>query len=67
MDSADVDGLWDVFYWCVMARRVEGVPALSGGLLDAWPAWLVDALPVFDAEVAALQRYVMHLEETGHG
>ena len=43
-----------------MAAENEGAPLFSGGVLDSWPAWAVDALAIRKQEVAAIQSYERH-------
>ncbi len=32
-------------------------PAFSGGVWDSWPAWVVDAFPILDAETRAVHAF----------
>jgi hypothetical protein len=55
-ESREVLNLW----W--VARQHEA-PPLSGGVLDAWPAWLAEALAVCRDEESAVtlfERSVAH-------
>lgn len=36
------------------ARGLKSAP-FSGGALDSWPAWALDAWPILDAEMAAVE------------
>ena len=40
------------------ARMHENVPAFSGGLMDSWPAWAVDAIAVARAETQAIAAFL---------
>lgn len=55
----DLDEAWsdvgEAMVWCAEARRLPDTAPLSGGVLDAWPAWLVDALDIFDTECRAVR------------
>lgn len=35
-----------------------GAPLYSGGVLDAWPAWVVDVLQVAQAEMAHIKSFL---------
>jgi hypothetical protein len=50
--SAPLVGLW------ATVAPHEGVPAFSGGLMDSWPAYAVDALAVCRAETAVIRAYL---------
>ncbi len=43
-----------------LAAENDGAPLFSGGVLDSWPAWAVDALAIRKQEVAAIQAYERH-------
>lgn len=45
------------------ARMFEGVPAYSGGLLDTWPALMVDGLAICRQEETAIGDFVRWKEE----
>ncbi len=49
-------GLW------LQARKHPEQPAFTGGVLDAWPGWAVDAIAVCRDEEAAIRFYLMHME-----
>lgn len=51
--SEEVLSLW----W--RARRLPEVPAFSGGLLDGWPAWAVDALGICRQEEQAVTDFFL--------
>lgn len=44
--------LWEVH------SENPSVPLFSGGLMDAWPAWALDALSICREELAAVRAYV---------
>lgn len=44
-------------HWA-LSQAHPGVPLYSGGLLDVWPAWAVDALSICREEAAAVERLV---------
>lgn len=39
-------------------QATGGAPLYSGGVLDAWPAWVVDMLKVAQGEVAAIKAFL---------
>lgn len=47
-------------------QAAGGAPLYSGGVLDAWPAWVVEMLKVAHGEVAAIKAFLAW-EATGGG
>lgn len=39
-------------------QAAPGAPLYSGGILDAWPAWVVDVLQVAGPEMEAIKAWV---------
>lgn len=48
------------------SARMHEAPAYSGGVLDAWPALMVDGLAVCRSEEQAIDDF-KRWEERGHG
>lgn len=40
------------------ARMHEHVPAFSGGLMDSWPAWAVDAIAIARSETQVIAAFL---------
>lgn len=40
------------------SRLIPGVPAFSGGLLDSWPMYLVEAFGIIQQEEAAVAAWL---------
>lgn len=51
----EAEGL--LLFWHQAARHPT-TPAFSGGLLDGWPSWAVDALPIAQQESAAIDLFL---------
>lgn len=47
--------------WRVQRSHPE-VPLFSGGLMDSWPGWAVDALAIARQETSAVQLYLAATE-----
>lgn len=47
---------------CWTSARMHEAPAFSGGVVDAWPALMVDGLAVCRAEEDAIDDWRRHLE-----
>jgi hypothetical protein len=45
----------------------EGAALYSGGVLDAWPAWVVDALQVARDEMACIKAFLATVTEVDDG
>lgn len=41
----------------LQARKHPDAPPFTGGVLDAWPAWAVDALAICRDETSAIRWY----------
>jgi hypothetical protein len=48
-------------------RAHPHVPAFSGGLMDEWPAWAVDALAVCHNEASAIESFLMSQQRGPNG
>lgn len=44
------------------ARKHPDSPPFSGGVLDAWPAWAVDAMAICRNEEEAIRQYLQSKE-----
>lgn len=44
-------------------QKQPNAPAFSGGVLDAWPAWAVDALAIARDEYTLIRVYLMQEAE----
>jgi len=47
-----------VYLMHARARMQPHVPAFSGGLLDAWPAWAVEAFEIAQQEEASVKLFL---------
>ncbi len=47
--------------WFASQQHPEVAP-FTGGLLDGWPAWAVDALAVCRIEVGRIRRYLASVQ-----
>lgn len=41
------------------SSATEGAPLYSGGVLDCWPAWVVEVLQVAQAEMGAIKAFLV--------
>jgi hypothetical protein len=48
------------------SQAAPGAPLYSGGVLDCWPAWVVEALEVAQVEMGHIKTWLM-TKEAGDG
>lgn len=53
--------------WAPYVAHAEGAAALSGGVLDSWPAWVVDGFRICQHEAVFVQAYARHAAEVSDG
>ena len=41
------------------SSATEGAPLYSGGVLDCWPAWVVEVLQVAQTEMGSIKAFLM--------
>lgn len=59
LEDSQTSAVLDVWY----SARLHEAPAYSGGVLDAWPALMVDGLAVCRSEEMAIDRFLSWKEE----